>query len=66
MKFYDNYIKRFIFILLLSVPVTLQAALPDFTTIVEEAKNSVVNISTKTKARKSSSAGVPSMPNKTR
>jgi serine protease Do len=62
MNFYSNYIYRFILIAALSVPIAAQAALPDFTRIVEEAKNSVVNISTKTKSRKSRSIEAPSMP----
>ena len=50
MNFYSNYISRFILIMTLSVPLlVVQAALPDFTRIVEQAKNSVVNISTKTR-----------------
>lgn len=63
MKIYSNYIFRFVLITVLSLPVALQAALPDFTVIVDHAKNSVVNISTKTKARKSNSGEVPSIPN---
>ena len=63
MKIYSNYIFRFVLITILSLPAALQAALPDFTVIVEHAKNSVVNISTKTKARKSNSGEVPSIPN---
>jgi serine protease Do len=63
MKIYSNYIFRFFFIMLLSLPIALQAALPDFTVIVDDAKDSVVNISTKTKARKSSSKENPSIPN---
>jgi serine protease Do len=63
MKIYSNYIFRFVFIMALSLPVGLQAALPDFTVIVEDAKDSVVNISTKTKARKSSSNELRSIPN---
>ena len=62
MNFYSNYIYRFILIAALSVPIAAQAALPDFTRIVEEAKNSVVNISTTTKSRKSRSIEAPSMP----
>jgi len=62
MNFYSNHIFRFILLVALSVPIAAQAALPDFTRIVEEAKNSVVNISTKTKARKSRSIEAPSMP----
>jgi serine protease Do len=63
MNFYINYIFRFTLIMVLSLPLALQAALPDFTEIVDEAKNSVVNISTKTKARKNTSADSPSIPN---
>jgi len=63
MKFYNNYIFRFILITVLSVPVVVQAALPEFTRIVDAAKDSVVNISTKTKARKSKSIDSPSIPN---
>ncbi len=63
MKIYSNYIFRFMLIAVLSLPAALQAALPDFTVIVDEAKNSVVNISTKTKARKSSSDEPRSIPN---
>jgi len=62
MNYYSNHIYRFILIAALCVPIVAQAALPDFTRIVEEAKNSVVNISTKTKARKSRSIEAPSMP----
>lgn len=63
MNFYSNYISRFILIMILSVPLlAVQAALPDFTRIVEQAKDSVVNISTKTKARKSRSIEGLSIP----
>jgi serine protease Do len=62
MNFYSNHIYRFILIAALCVPIAAQAALPDFTRIVEEAKNSVVNISTKTKARKNKSIEAPSFP----
>ena len=62
MNFYSNYIYRYILILMLSVPIAAQAALPDFTRIVDQAKNSVVNISTKTRARKSRSIEAPSIP----
>jgi serine protease Do len=47
--------KQLALVILVSAPLTLQAALPDFTQIVDKAKDSVVNISTKTKARPSSS-----------
>ena len=36
---------------LVSLPLSLQASLPDFTVIVDQAKDSVVNISTKTRPR---------------
>ena len=55
---------RFIFIALLSLPLTAQAGLPEFTGIVEDAKDSVVNISTKTHAKRGSSRGngLPEIP----
>ncbi len=62
MKFNIKYVYSFIVVLMLSVPLMVQAALPEFTSIVEQAKDSVVNISTKTKARKSSSAEMPGIP----
>jgi len=54
MKYFTNSVYRIIFVVLFSLPLAAQAALPDFTTIVDEAKDSVVNISTKTKAKTSS------------
>jgi serine protease Do len=56
--------KQLALIVLFSVPLTLQAALPDFTEIVDNAKDSVVNISTKTKARPSISQqyNIPELP----
>ena len=54
MKYFTNSVYRIIFVVLFSLPLSAQASLPDFTTIVEEAKDSVVNISTKTKAKTSS------------
>ena len=63
MKFNIKYVYRFVIVLILSAPLALQAALPEFTSIVDEAKDSVVNISTKTKARRSDSAERPSIPN---
>jgi len=62
MKLNIKYIHGFFIVLMLSVPLMAQAALPEFTKIVEQAKDSVVNISTKTKARKSSSAEMPGIP----
>jgi len=55
MKYLSNTIYRYTLVLVLSLPLAAQAALPNFTEIVEEAKDSVVNISTKTRARKSGS-----------
>ena len=49
-----QFLYRIIFAAALSVPLMAQAALPEFTGIVEGAKDSVVNISTKTRAKKSS------------
>jgi serine protease Do len=54
MKYFTNSVYRIIFVVLFSLPLAAQASLPDFTIIVDEAKDSVVNISTKTKARTSS------------
>ena len=62
MKFNYSYIFRLILVMVVSVPLAVQAALPDFTRIVDDAKNSVVNISTKTKAQKSKSSQHPSIP----
>ena len=62
MKFNVKYFYRFITVLILSVPLAIQAALPEFTEIVEAAKDSVVNISTKTRPRPSDSAESPTMP----
>ena len=62
MKFNYSYILRLILVMMVSVPLAVQAALPDFTRIVDDAKNSVVNISTKTKAQKSKSSQHPSIP----
>ena len=57
-------INRIFLFVLLSLPLAAQAALPDFTTIVDSAKDSVVNISTKMKPRKSSSKqyNLPELP----
>jgi serine protease Do len=64
MKYFIKHIYRIIFVVVLSLPLAAQAALPDFTKIVEEAKDSVVNISTKTKAKRSSSREhkIPELP----
>ena len=42
-------------VIFIATPLSAVAALPDFTEIVGDAKNSVVNISTKSKAKRSSS-----------
>ena len=44
-------LRPILLVMLISVPVAAQAALPEFTQIVEAAKDSVVNISTKSKPR---------------
>ena len=51
------HLYRFFLVTLLSLPLAAQAALPEFTGIVEDAKDSVVNISTKTHSKRSSSPG---------
>jgi len=50
--------------IMISIPLALQAALPDFTKIVDSAKDSVVNISTKTRAKKSDAPeyNIPELP----
>jgi serine protease Do len=62
MKFNIKTIYRLVIVLVLSAPLALQAALPEFTKIVDEAKSSVVNISTKTRARQSDLAERPQIP----
>jgi serine protease Do len=64
MKYLVKHIYRVIFVVVLSLPLAAQAALPEFTKIVDEAKDSVVNISTKTKAKRSSSRkrSIPELP----
>jgi serine protease Do len=64
MKFISKHIYQIILIAAFSLPLTTQAALPDFTVIVDESKNSVVNISTKSKPRRSSSKkyNIPELP----
>ncbi len=53
MKISHKYFFHLIALVVLVLPLSSQASLPDFTGIVEDAKNSVVNISTTTKSRKS-------------
>ncbi|MCP4876704.1 MAG: DegQ family serine endoprotease [Gammaproteobacteria bacterium] len=53
MKLISRHIYQTIIVILLGMPLVAQAALPDFTVIVDQAKDSVVNISTKTRAKPS-------------
>ena len=63
MNYLSNSIKGFALLLLVSLPFSARASLPDFTTIVDAAKDSVVNISTKSKARRSSQEfDIPELP----
>ena len=62
MNILSKTILRFLIIVPLFIPVASQAALPDFTVIVDKAKNSVVNISTETRASKSKSERSTPMP----
>ena len=57
-------IKQFTLIVLISIPLAVQASLPDFTKIVDNAKDSVVNISTKTRAKTSDAPeyNIPELP----
>lgn len=63
MKYKMKTLPQLLVIVLLSMSFQVQAALPEFTGIVEDAKDSVVNISTKTKARKSKSTENLNIPN---
>ena len=51
-------------VVLFALPLVAQAALPEFTKIVEESRDSVVNISTKTKAKASNQGeyNIPEIP----
>jgi serine protease Do len=63
MNYLSNSIKGLALLLLISLPLAAGASLPDFTTIVDAAKDSVVNISTKSKARRSSQEfDIPELP----
>ena len=57
-------IQQFTLVVLISIPLAVQASLPDFTKIVDNAKDSVVNISTKTKAKTSDAPeyNIPELP----
>jgi serine protease Do len=63
MKLNITYLFRLAFALTLVLSFSAQAGLPEFTKIVENSKNSVVNISTTTKAPKTSSNQSVPMPN---
>lgn len=64
MKFFSKHLYRVILIVSCSLPLTAQAALPDFTEIVDRSKDSVVNISTKAKVDRSASKrhNIPELP----
>ncbi|HUV23711.1 MAG TPA: DegQ family serine endoprotease [Gammaproteobacteria bacterium] len=57
-------IRQFTLAILISIPLAVHAALPDFTKIVDNAKDSVVNISTSTRAKPSSTPqyNIPELP----
>ncbi len=54
MNLFSRAIQAVILVAIVNLPLAAHAALPDFTSIVEDAKDSVVNISTKTRAKRSS------------
>ena len=64
MKFFSKHLYRVILVVSCSLPLTAQAALPDFTEIVDRSKDSVVNISTKAKVDRSASKryNIPELP----
>ena len=64
MKHITNPIRKIVVVLALVLPFGVQAALPDFTQIVEQSKNSVVNISTKSKTKSSGTRryNIPELP----
>lgn len=64
MKFFSKHLYRVILVVSCSLPLTAQAALPDFTAIVDRSKDSVVNISTKAKVDRSASKryNIPELP----
>ena len=55
MKFFSKTIIPVFIVAALALPLSAQSALPEFTKIVERSKDSVVNISTKTRSKRSSS-----------
>jgi serine protease Do len=64
MKLFSKFIYQTVFAVILIMPLVAQAALPDFTKIVDQAKDSVVNISTKSKPKPSSTReyNIPELP----
>ncbi len=64
MTYFSKYIYQTVLATILILPLGAQAALPDFTKIVDQAKDSVVNISTKSKPRSSSTReyNIPELP----
>ena len=64
MKSLSKHVYHIILIAAFSLPLAAQAALPDFTEIVDQSKNSVVNISTKTKTQSSAAKkyNIPELP----
>ncbi|MBT8433402.1 MAG: DegQ family serine endoprotease [Gammaproteobacteria bacterium] len=64
MKYLNKYIYQAVLATILILPLAAQAALPDFTKIVDQAKDSVVNISTKSKPKSSSTReyNIPELP----
>ncbi len=64
MSFFNKQIQIIFLVVFFSLPLGVQAGLPDFTKIVEDSRDSVVNISTKTKAKPSNSGGykIPQIP----
>jgi serine protease Do len=64
MKYLSSYLLRVFIVLTFSMPLVASAALPDFTEIVAHSKNSVVNISTKTRIKPADSQQyeIPELP----
>ena len=54
MSFINKQIQAILLVVFFTLPLATQAALPEFTKIVEESRDSVVNISTKTKVKTTS------------
>ena len=64
MNLFTKHIQKIVIVLAFSLPLAAQAALPEFTQIVEASKDSVVNISTKTKVKSSTRKryNIPELP----